>query len=45
MCKEKRHNRNYTEEFRILVVKEYLSGGISKGALCKKTFYTSDSDS
>jgi transposase len=36
MCKEKRHNRKYTEEFRILVVKEYLSGGISKGALCKK---------
>ncbi|RHJ85286.1 transposase [Parabacteroides sp. AM08-6] len=36
MCKEKRHNRKYTEEFRILVVKEYLSGGISKNALCKK---------
>lgn len=36
MCKQIKRNRKYTEEFRISVVKEYLSGGMSKYALCKK---------
>lgn len=36
MCKENRVYRKYTEDFRISVVKEYLAGGISKRALCKK---------
>lgn len=36
MCKEKRVYQKYTEDFRIAVVKEYVAGGISKRALCKK---------
>ena len=36
MCKEKRVYRKYTDSFRIAVVKEYVAGGISKRALCKK---------
>lgn len=36
MVKQIRSNRKYTEAFRISVVQEYLSGGMSKYALCKK---------
>lgn len=31
-----RRRGKYTDEFRLSVVKEYLEGGISKHALCKK---------
>lgn len=36
MCKQRGKYQKYSQAFRIAVVEEYLSGGISKYALCKK---------
>lgn len=36
MYKGMRKRGKYTDDYRVLVVKEYLSGGISKNALCRK---------
>lgn len=36
MCKKRGKYQNYSDDFRMSIVKEYLSGGISKYALCKK---------
>lgn len=36
MCKKRGKYQKYSQDFRLSVVEEYLSGGISKYALCKK---------